>query len=95
MRTALIALATTGLLGLSACGGSDGAPFGQQPGNPDPPGAPEPPIATPAPDNLTAFVTDECQQMPEGRDPAPLGNAGFDDNPEDATAEGSAFSNCL
>lgn len=89
MRTALIALATTGLLGLSACGGSDGGPFGQQPADP------EPPIATPAPDNLTAFVTDECQQTPEGRDPAPLGNAGFGDNPEDATADGSAFSSCL
>lgn len=88
MRTALIALATTGLLGLSACGGSDNN-FVDQPADP------EPPIATPAPDNLTAFVTDECQQTPEGRDPAPLGNAGFDDNPEDATAEGSAFSSCL
>lgn len=106
MRIAIALIAIAGL-GLTACDGTSDRVVGQAPGMDDPgmedPGVDDPmqddgPVATPPPQELAAFVGDECRQSPEARDAAPLGDTGFDTGatPEDASPAGSGFAaDCL
>lgn len=95
MRIAIALVALSGL-GLAACDGNSDRVLGQAPGMEEP--APEAgPESTPPPQDLVVFVSEECLQSPEARNPAPLGGTGFgpDATPEATDALGSAFDGCI
>lgn len=97
MRIAIAFIAIAGF-GLAACDGATDRVGGQAPGMVEVPMQEDGPVATPPPQDLAAFVGDECQQTPEARDPAPLGGVGFGaaGTPEDASPAASGFtSDCL
>lgn len=96
MRIAIALIAFTAL-GLAACDGTSDRVVGQAPGMEDPM-QDDGPVATPPPQDLAAFVGDECRQTPEARDPAPLGGSGFGTaaSPEDASpADSGIAADCL
>lgn len=101
MRIAIALIAFAGL-GLAACDGTSDRVIGQAPGMEEP-GMEDPmqddgPVTTPPPQDLAVFVGDECQQSPEARDPAPLGDTGFGSGgtPEDVSpADSGVAADCL